>query len=341
MRHKVVLFAAVFTAVFAVFLVSTITPSYSEYLSPKKQMESGVLPEDVICKENRVLVIRDNGKVACVKETTSEKVGWEKIEKSSQLTTNIDNQSYTVVKSTDIELDPILYSGAPISTKILEFNGSLDTFTPEETDFPSDLDLIISQLPRVGDTIDITFNVIYDLPYSDTYENAKVVFNAPDTLEFVVVPDGFDISYVEPQSLWGVDYPGMYTVKGSTTFESGVIQKFTATVKAVKEGETNIFAHVSDQTKSLSFIIGNAETLLTNDYYVVYPQEQLESASLLPTSPEEQTRFENEHGVLFGTTTIQTNITETDYRLWLENYGMSELEIQEIIERVFLIVGEE
>ena len=149
----------------------------------------------------------------------------------------------TLIPNVDaIFLSPIMQyvDDNSISTKILEFNGSLDTFTPEETDFPSDLDLIISQLPRVGDTIDITFNVIYDLPYSDTYENAKVVFNAPDTLEFVVVPDGFDISYVEPQSLWGVDYPGMYTVKGSTTFESGVIQKFTATVKAVKEGETNM-----------------------------------------------------------------------------------------------------
>ena len=68
----------IFTGVIlSLILFSSITtPSYSDYISPKKQIESGVLPEDVVCRENRVLVIRDNGSPACVSEKTAEKKGW-------------------------------------------------------------------------------------------------------------------------------------------------------------------------------------------------------------------------------------------------------------------------
>ena len=51
-----------------------IISSYSDYVSPKKQLESGVLPEDIQCRENKVLVIRDNGNPACVTSKTSEKL---------------------------------------------------------------------------------------------------------------------------------------------------------------------------------------------------------------------------------------------------------------------------
>ena len=54
-----------------------IISSYSDYVSPKKQLESGVLPEDIQCRENKVLVIRDNGNPACVKEETAQKTGWD------------------------------------------------------------------------------------------------------------------------------------------------------------------------------------------------------------------------------------------------------------------------
>ena len=69
-----IIFAGV---VLSLILLSGITvTSYSDYLSPKKQIESGVLPEDVVCKVNKILVIRDNGSPACVSEKTAEKKGW-------------------------------------------------------------------------------------------------------------------------------------------------------------------------------------------------------------------------------------------------------------------------
>ncbi len=58
----------------------------SEFItSPKHQLESGIAPEDITCRDNRVLVLRTNGNPACVKETTSEKLGWKIIKHDSSV----------------------------------------------------------------------------------------------------------------------------------------------------------------------------------------------------------------------------------------------------------------
>ncbi len=63
--------------IFAFVLITSVAiPAYAEYLSPKKQLESGVLPEDIQCKKNKILAIRDNGKMACVSPSTAEKKLW-------------------------------------------------------------------------------------------------------------------------------------------------------------------------------------------------------------------------------------------------------------------------
>ncbi len=60
----------------AIVLSSPIILSYADYTSPRKQIELGVLPEDIQCRENRVLVIRDNGNPVCVQESTADKMNW-------------------------------------------------------------------------------------------------------------------------------------------------------------------------------------------------------------------------------------------------------------------------
>ena len=67
--------AKLLIVLFAVILVTNLSiPAYSEHLSPKKQLELRVSPEDIQCKENLVLVIRDNP--ACVRESTANKKNW-------------------------------------------------------------------------------------------------------------------------------------------------------------------------------------------------------------------------------------------------------------------------
>lgn len=71
-------FRSVFGIVFALIMVAGFTSLvFSEYVSPRVQLESGVAPEDIMCKEDRILAIRENGSPACVTEKTSERMGWE------------------------------------------------------------------------------------------------------------------------------------------------------------------------------------------------------------------------------------------------------------------------
>ncbi len=60
--------------------ISSINADSHEIMSPRKQMESGIDPEDVVCKSGLVLMIRStNGAAACLKSSTSMKLsdaGW-------------------------------------------------------------------------------------------------------------------------------------------------------------------------------------------------------------------------------------------------------------------------
>jgi len=77
--------------IFSIVGISGIFGEETEFIaSPKHQLESGVAPEDVICKEDRFLVIRSNGQPVCVTERLIEKMNWDIIK--------------TIAKSTPIEL---------------------------------------------------------------------------------------------------------------------------------------------------------------------------------------------------------------------------------------------
>jgi len=70
MIFGIVLFSVI---LFAGFTIS----SYADYTSPKKQIESGIAINDIQCRDDRVLVQRSNGGIACVSERTAERTGWE------------------------------------------------------------------------------------------------------------------------------------------------------------------------------------------------------------------------------------------------------------------------
>ena len=59
--------------------------SENNILPPLKQISSGIAPENIQCREDRVLVLRPNGNPACVKETTPEKLDWKIVETGSNI----------------------------------------------------------------------------------------------------------------------------------------------------------------------------------------------------------------------------------------------------------------
>ena len=44
--------------------------------SPKKQIDNGVAPHDVVCRDDLILVDRGMNNIACVKKTTAQKMNW-------------------------------------------------------------------------------------------------------------------------------------------------------------------------------------------------------------------------------------------------------------------------
>ena len=58
-------------------MISSFDPSsFYIYESPKKQVDSGILPEDVTCRKNKILVILDDGDTACVTKKTADRANW-------------------------------------------------------------------------------------------------------------------------------------------------------------------------------------------------------------------------------------------------------------------------
>jgi len=87
------------------FGIIGIQESFEAFIaSPKHQLESGIAPEDITCRDSLVLVLRTNDNPACVKETTSKKLGWKIIEQNYGPTdkTNTDSTITDSLDSTDI-----------------------------------------------------------------------------------------------------------------------------------------------------------------------------------------------------------------------------------------------
>ena len=61
------LFSIIFVSLLS-FSIFSLSYGADSYLSPNKQLKQGVLPEDILCRDNLVLIIKSNGNPACVKE---------------------------------------------------------------------------------------------------------------------------------------------------------------------------------------------------------------------------------------------------------------------------------
>lgn len=71
-----------------------------QYISPRKQLESGVMPENIQCKDDRVLVIRGNGSPACVREKIANKMNWK-----------IISDEHLIIQSSILKLqDSLIYN---------------------------------------------------------------------------------------------------------------------------------------------------------------------------------------------------------------------------------------
>lgn len=206
-------------ALFAVILIIGFAiPAFADYLSPKKQLESGVLPEDIICKENRILVIRGNGNPACVTQSTAERMGWEIIK-----TVFITNAEPTTPKVTVLDVS----SQIEFVDDNREYPRAL-----QKSPAPSPLyDRVMASMTDGVSVDNAGTATITSLPHENYSFNPGVGFYTEDWFPSYV-PDGQKLLYTEtkchPSGNCGVGIhfvPTSFVLHENATFHDLIVSK--------------------------------------------------------------------------------------------------------------------
>ena len=230
MRKTCIILAGVVFSLILVF--GSVESSYSEYMSPKKQIESGVFPEDVICKEDRVLAVRDNGNSACITENTAERLNWKIIKTVFLLDDKIQENE---IKAQDVLIDlPEIKETKIIATDVndtvnknydelnfaissdVEFSGeSYGYYEPTVLRRPAPREMSINFGADHYDIPQMLQNNALALAQGDTTPRALLTNtvtsfsehdNAIDYRKYVptVIPDGFELKWID------ISQPGVF-----------------------------------------------------------------------------------------------------------------------------------
>ena len=238
MRKTGIIFAGV---ILSLILFSGITvSSYSDYLSPKKQIESGVLPEDVTCKVNRILVIRDSGSPACVTEKTAEKKGWVIVGDShtdEMIARDLDE--HTSTKTHLKNSQDSTFAQNKVNT-IANGSPSIDI-----------VDFEISTLPKLDETATISI----------TTKHAFPMHIEPKLFGFAI-SDNFEFVDVEPTNTKLVSDGSIRSYyKELFELQPNELKTIQVTVRAIDEGlgEIRLFAF-DEEVGSRHIVIGKNQT---------------------------------------------------------------------------------
>ncbi len=131
--HKYTILSILILSIISLTIMTGITyAQYTEHIqSPKKQIDSGINPYDVICRNGLLLAERSSNIIACVNQITADKLGWKIIKidfsandanttNTSENTTNsktIPAENNTVSKQNYGKLDFALASNVTYSGK--------------------------------------------------------------------------------------------------------------------------------------------------------------------------------------------------------------------------------
>lgn len=194
------------------FIIPNVSAESDSVISPRKQLESGIAPNDVICKNHLVLAERNSGNVVCVYESSAKKLGWK------------------IIKSTSIYENKIL-DKSNSSKNIKSIIGTVSSTEPSI----GNLTLSISKLPNIGETavITITTTATNGISYNGVYPAGS------SHLVYIVLSPHFEFVDVDPFFInTNPIYKTNVTADGSDTIS------FSTTIRAISEGNAQIFGEL-------------------------------------------------------------------------------------------------
>ena len=119
--------------------------------SPKQQIDNGVAPHDVICKDGLVLVESSPNQIECIHETTAQKMGWRVI-----------SQPIPILEKTNVSLPNAYNSNEMIGT--LE-DPLYSLPSPRNASF----NVTFPNSVSINETFDIEYTWIADPRYETLY----------------------------------------------------------------------------------------------------------------------------------------------------------------------------
>lgn len=166
--------------------------------------------------------------------------------------------------------DSIAYH-ATVSEIIYEFPLSSKTDKTNVNSEPgvwqADFEVIISNLPKIGETAEIFVTVTNKAPYhvNELYPDTVIGISITDNFEFVNIPT----EQIRKHDKYGYLFYGEHLI-----VDVNGTQTLSATVKAVKSG-MGFLGGVASQEYSYKpwVFVGEDQTLLRDDYYKLNPDE--------------------------------------------------------------------
>jgi len=194
---------SVFGIIFVLIMLAGFTSlSFSEYVSPRAQLQSGVLPEDIQCRDDRVLVLRTNGNIACVSERTAERIGWKIIETESIIDISQNEFDKTLIPDDTQSNSDISLVKQVVELKVssdVEFvdDGRKYPFAIQKAPAPRNVYDKIIQHQATGLSADPDgFIRIESVPHEKYSVNPGVGYYPEDWIP-TFIPDGYKLLYSE------------------------------------------------------------------------------------------------------------------------------------------------
>ena len=278
-----------------VVFVCTISFSFAEndmaindIQSPKQQLDSGVLPNNIQCKQDLVLVNRGNDKIACVKESTAQKLGW------NIITTKLDTSKTLVVDLPKTHYDDLNKDQqAPLTIEPLVHRVSGD--------------ISLSKAPKLGETTKLEI-VIHSLYEFISFEDFRPPINIPYAFEIIDDDPQIEIKYGE--------YYKTISKPGPISLDSPYNQ--TITIKAVKPGKWHIDSPDLGDGQGTGIVVKEDHAYITNET-VTNIRHGFEWYNHLSIT---QKLSESQINQIYGDTIVPSNFTDTTR--WHTKFSVSQ-----------------
>ena len=237
----------------AVALSGIISVASAETIpSPLQQVRDGVPTGEVVCSDDRVLMVSQTGMPACVFEESVlelETRGFEFIGEPFDMFP-IKSSDMFPIKSSDMA-DSTLWTGYPPPV------------------------ITMSRLPNIGETaiVEINFtNAVWgDVTDTERYRTGFFETGWKVTSEFEIVDSG-GLKY-ETGYFHGTNEIADYYYTAFTPLNAGESKTYRIEVRAIEEGKSAVSAYGYKTTEVAIFMyLDDEETMLTQDHMARYPE---------------------------------------------------------------------